>query len=139
MRNSSEPASRVRTRAEGRTHLAANLLILPGFGSILAGRREGWLQAVLALAGLAASAGFVTLALLAVLRSRESWSDAGSAAEVLEKVRSGPVDWRGLLWLGVGGFLAFAVAWVWGLWTSLRLLSREKQVGEEPGAPPPVL
>ena len=37
------------------TSLMTNLLVLPGLGSLLAGRRAGWPQAALALAGFALS------------------------------------------------------------------------------------
>ena len=50
-------------RDRARAAFSANLAVLPGLGSLLAGRREGWLQAPLALAGLTLSVRWLALVL----------------------------------------------------------------------------
>jgi hypothetical protein len=89
--------------------LAANLAVLPGLGSLTAGRRVGWLQAALALSG-----GIVSLAWL--------------AGFVREWIRLGafPLDGGPDLSSGLAGVGAFGVAWLWSLATSLDLVRRAR-------------
>lgn len=82
----------------------ANLLALPGLGSLTIGRRVGWAQVALALAGFA-----VTLhGLVQVLRELLS-----SPEFILELT---PAVWRTLTGLAVS-----FVAWFWSLFTSLQV------------------
>jgi hypothetical protein len=91
------PVDRDRARAA----LAANVAVLPGLGSLLLGRRVGWLQAAIALAGFA-----LTLAWLAIVLS-EWWRD-GALPAARPRL--------GLLGTGVA---LFALAWAWALSTGL--------------------
>lgn len=105
-------------------------LALPGFGSLLAGRVSGYLQAVLGLLGLTLTlvfgARFVYwyIANLSALRNPE---DPLAALEVLLS----QVKWP-LISIGI-----FGVAWVWSLFTSLAIL-REARRAEQRRAPPPL-
>jgi hypothetical protein len=84
------------------TALATNLLVLPGLGSLMAGRKVGWPQAVLALAGAA-------LTLLWLVSFTGEWMRLGAFP-----LDAGPEIGRGL-----AGVAAFFVAWLWSLLTSL--------------------
>jgi hypothetical protein len=84
--------------------LAANAVVLPGLGSLVAGRRSGWGQAALALAGFALSLSWLSLVV-------EDWRRAG-LPESLPRVP--------MLLAGVG---LFAAGWLWALhtaWSALR-------------------
>jgi hypothetical protein len=85
---------------------SANLVVLPGLGSLLMGRRSGWLQAPLALAGLSLSVRWVVLVLL-------DWRRAGALPDTVPRA--------GLLLEGVA---LFALAWLWALATGLAMLRR---------------
>jgi len=87
--------------------LMTNLLVLPGLGSLLVGRRSGWAQAALALLGFALT--LVWLVWFAV-----TWSGTGEF----------PLDGGPYLGEGVGGVLLFAVSWVWGLVTGLSVVRK---------------
>jgi hypothetical protein len=97
--------------------LMTNLLVLPGLGSLLAGRRVGWLQAVLALAGFALSA--LWLVWFAATFMREG---------------SFPLDGGPYLPAGAAGVLLFAVSWIWGLATGLGVVrgARDAVTGKRP-------
>ena len=83
-----------------------NLLVLPGLGSFLVGRRmTGVVQAVLACTGAGMSAWWL------ILLSRQ-WAQDGYFP-----IDGGP-DFR----TGVSGVLVFAVGWVWSLVTSLSVV-----------------
>lgn len=85
--------------------MLTNLLVLPGLGSVLGGRRVGYLQAALALAGLVLSLMFV----------------AGFVHEWWTLRQLPELTGRWLL-LGAGGVALFACSWLWALLTSLLLL-----------------
>jgi hypothetical protein len=86
--------------------LTANLM-LPGAGSILLGRRVGWAQAALALAGMALSLHWLT-------RVVGLWVRAG------ERPLLEPEE----LIVGIVGPALFAVTWAWSALTALRVLRR---------------
>jgi hypothetical protein len=92
--------------------LMTNLLVLPGLGSLLAGRRVGWPQAALALAGFALSTVWLGWFVIA-------WWGTGGF----------PLDGGPYLPMGLLGVLLFAVSWVWGLLTGLAVVreSRDPQ------------
>lgn len=96
--------------------LTTNQFVLPGMGSLISGRRSGYLQALLALAGMITSAVFAGWLLLhwgQFLRQVEAeYSFAGLWAQ--EK------RW----WLvGLAGFGSFFCAWFWALASSLAILN----------------
>lgn len=91
--------------------LAANLLVLPGLGTLVAGRRWGMTQAALALVGFV-----LTLAWLASFAM--AWIRLGAIP-----LTGGPhLSW-GILGVGV-----FGAAWLWSLATGLAVL-RETRSG----------
>lgn len=77
--------------------LLLNLFILPGLGSVIAGRREGWWQMALALSGVILSAALFLMALFGV---------APRVAIVA-------------VFLGIPLVLT---AWIWGIVTGVRLM-----------------
>jgi len=90
--------------------LMTNLLVLPGLGSVLAGRRVGWIQAALALVGFALSAFWLVWFAAALVR------EGGF-----------PLDGGPYLPLGLAGVLLFAVSWIWGLVTGLGILGESRR------------
>ncbi len=100
-------------------------LALPGFGSLTAGRISGYIQAALALAGLALSTVFAArfFAWYAVNSARLS-SDQGDPIGTLAEL------WAHVRW-PLLGIAVFAVGWFWALVTSLIILQESKS-----GAPP---
>lgn len=87
-----------------------NLLAFPGLGSILAGRRSGYLQAPLMLAGFFLAVGFMGLYLRDTYRALAS----GGANFEFESAH--------LTWMAWWGFGLCIVSWVWAGLTSLSLL-----------------
>ena len=90
--------------------LVTNLMVLPGMGSVLAGRKVGYLQAPLALGGMVLTLTFAVLYVREWIRLR-----------ILP-----PPDWH-LLRIGLIGLLLFLLGWCWALFTSLDLLSKAKE------------
>jgi hypothetical protein len=105
-------------KATARACLFTNLLVLPGLGSLAAGRRVGYAQAALALLGFAGTFGWL------LLFGRE-WVERGEL----------PLEFNGVLALGVGGAALFGAAWLWALGTSLRI-RREARESAPPKPPP---
>jgi hypothetical protein len=91
--------------AAARRCLLVNLLVLPGLGSLLAGRWVGWVQALLALSGFALTAGW-TAWFVADWIHRGAFPETGGSH----------------LWLAYAGILLFLAGWCWALATGLRLL-----------------
>jgi hypothetical protein len=85
--------------------LAANLLVLPGLGTFVAGRRSGLLQAALALVGFVLVMLWLTAYVL-------DWIERGGLPP-----GAGPHPTWGILGIVVG-----AAAWVWSLVTGLALI-----------------
>jgi hypothetical protein len=88
--------------------LGTNLLVLPGLGSVIAGRRVGYAQMVLAACGLASSLIFVGVFLNVWLEGQDIWPGWGAMVA------------------GLGGMGLFGVSWLWGLWTSVALLRKAR-------------
>ncbi len=102
-------------RAEAQACLGANLG-LPGSGSLMAGRRVGYGQLVVAAAGLGLT---LVFGLLFVVWSIQN-------LEQLRAPEADPLDtladlWRHLKW-ALAGMGLFGVAWFWALVTSLGIL-----------------
>ncbi len=96
---------RLPDRSQTRAWLLTNLLVLPGLGSVLGGRRRGWLQMILALGGFGLTAWWATLFVVEWVRDKTFPLTGGSH-----------------LAAGLIGVLLFIIAWVWGLVTGLNLL-----------------
>ena len=88
--------------------LATNLLVLPGLGSLVGRRRVGYLQILLAAAGLAMSFSYLATLLRNLI-------DGG--------------EWDGV-WRTLGGAAAgvgvFGMSWLWALVTSIQLIRQAK-------------
>ena len=96
--------------------LLANLLVLPGLGSVTVGRRSGYAQAALALTGVGLTlfwCGWVVI----------QWKRSGQLPETV-----GPYFWTALAGIGL-----FALAWSWALVSSIRLLLSSHQHPPEMG------
>lgn len=93
--------------------LAANVAVLPGLGSLFLGRREGWLQAALAVGGFVLTVSWLALVL-------ESWWREGS-------LPVGRVPRAGLL---AAGAALFGSAWTWALCTGLSALHSSRPTPE---------
>ena len=108
---------------------AATNLALPGFGSLMAGRRVGYIQAALTIVGFALTMLFGVKFILWYLGN---WSNLNSSgADPLEMMmRVGhEVRWAAL------GIALFAVDWLWALTTNASIL-RPAPKNEDAGKPP---
>jgi hypothetical protein len=109
--------------------LTANLLGVPGLGSLAAGRRVGYGQMILSLSGLALTSAFGIHFII--------WY-ASHSAEVNQLDDEGMAH-VGELWihlrsalLGIGVFLT---AWLWSLASSLSILAQAKSTVTKPVPP----
>lgn len=102
--------------------LMLNLLVLPGLGSIAAGRRVGYAQALLALAGLVSSSWFVVVAAWALLAHRAALVEAAASGALIDRLETVAPAWRTHLIIGAVGLAVFLVSWLWALATSVSLL-----------------
>ena len=110
--------------------LTTNLAV-PGFGSLLAGRAIGYLQAVLGLLGLALTLGFGIRFFWWFFRNWSRIQDpAADPVAVLGEL------WQAVRWplLGIG---LFAVSWLWALGTSWTIVREARRAQAE--SRPPVL
>jgi hypothetical protein len=92
--------------------LLANALVLPGLGSMMAGRRaSGLVQAALSLVGFA-----LTMVWM--------WSFFGIW------LRQGFPEDLGPRWaLGVTGLVLFGVSWIWALLSGLAIVREARKLG----------
>ena len=108
-------------------------LALPGFGSLVAGRPSGYLQAVLAVGGMALTALYGVRFIAWYLAN---WSRLlGDQAD--------PFSTFGDLWLKLRwvllSFFLFGLGWFWALLTSLAIVREAKKGSLPPALKPPVL
>lgn len=107
-------------------------LALPGFGSLMAGRAVGYVQAVLTVAGFVLTL-FFGLKFIAWYLA--NWSSINSPqADPFETMSN---VFREVRWavLGIG---LFAVAWLWALGTNAGIL-RQVRHTEEKARPPKLI
>ena len=97
----------------------ANIVTVPGLGSLAAGRKIGFVQAGLALAGFG-------LSLAGMLGFLHEWRAMGEY----------PEGFTPSLWVALVGMLLFFCAWFWALRTSVRL-HRELKSGPAAHGPAP--
>jgi hypothetical protein len=91
--------------------VVANLTV-PGLGSIIAGRRAGWVQLVLSQTGFVLTLG---------------WAVAFVAKWL--KTKAMPVEADGFLAMGAGGAILFLAMWAWSLASSLQILREARTTG----------
>jgi len=96
-------------RSKAWSCLTANLLVLPGLGSLMAKRRVGWLQIVLSVSGA-----FLTI--LGMITVMLHWI----------AVQQLPIGMGYYVWL-LMGIVLFGTGWFWSLVTSLLILRQTKQ------------
>lgn len=90
--------------------LVANLLVLPGLGSLMVGRKVGWIQAALATGGVA-------LMLVWLVTFVNQWLSLGEF----------PLDSGPEIRTGLFGIVGSGSAWLWSLVTSLEALRRARR------------
>lgn len=93
--------------------MVSNLAVLPGLGSVAAGRRCGYAQAALALVGMILSVVWMVFLFM-------QWRRTGEY----------PFDGGPLLGMGLFGFGMFLVGWFWALTTGLSLMREAKEEGD---------
>ena len=104
-------------------------LTLPGFGSIMGGRRSGYPQVALTLVGLGLTSVF---GIHFIFWSITNWSRLhGPQADPFDTLQA---TWQAMRWaaLGIG---VFAISWLWALMTGLSLV-REAQAAKRAGSKP---
>jgi hypothetical protein len=104
---------------------------MPGFGSLMAGRRVGYPQAALGLIGLAVTTLFAArfFAWYLVQSGRLQGDEADPFAKLAEL-------WSAVRW-PLLGVVIFLLGWAWSLITSLQILWTARQA--EAAAQPPRL
>lgn len=107
-------------------------VVLPGTGSLLAGRISGYLQFLLGAAGM-----IITMACGAKFMAWfvANWSrlQAGNG-DPIENLRD---MWMAVRWPLLGTVL-FGIAWLWGMLTGAVLIAKAKKTGPPPIPPPPI-
>ncbi len=81
-----------------------NLLVLPGLGSLAAGKKRGYAQAALAVLGFVGS-------MIWLVAFARAWLDRGEI----------PTEVGTLFWTGFGSIGLFIASWIWALKTSVDL------------------
>ena len=95
-----------------------NQLAFPGLGTIISGRRIGYVQAAIMLTGFLLTMGFFIYYFVCVVRF---FSNAGGTREEFVAM------FRPYLWSLYWGIGLSALAWFWSLKSSLEILKQEKQ------------
>lgn len=112
------PASaRDRDRAWG--VVVANQLALPGFGTVMAGRKIGYAQLALSVTGVLC---FTVFLIHAIPQLGELLRQLANPTDDPDVALDFLAQW--IPWLGVAfaGIVLWAIAWVWALATSARAL-----------------
>ena len=104
-------------------------LALPGVGSLVAGRRVGYAQFVLAIVGMFMTTGF---GLRFGVWYLHNWDRVNSSQT--DPMAALAEMWQVLRW-AVLGMALFGVAWLWGVTTGLNIVRSASQA-EESKTPP---
>jgi hypothetical protein len=96
-----------------------NLFAFPGLGTVLAGRRGGYLQAIIMVAGFVLVVGYLLLYIGVAMHYmiNGTWTEAEFHAK-----------YRPYLWALYDGLGLCLVAWVWALWSSVILWRKRNKV-----------
>jgi hypothetical protein len=93
------------TRTKATICVALNLLVLPGLGTLITGRRSGWPQMMLSVVGFGLNCAWAVWFFAVLLRSEQL-----------------PEDLTAHIWVALSGVVIFLVAWLWALVSSLQIL-----------------
>ena len=115
------------TSIKARTYLIVNLLVCPGIGTLLGGRRAGLMQAGAFVAGFCMLLGFVAIFFNAVTKTLLDPFADESALRVMTRPH---------LWLLIVGAGLSIVAWICGLLSGLSILRAAKAREAKPPAIP---
>jgi hypothetical protein len=105
------------SRRQGVTYFLVNQLACPGIGTIMAGRKIGFVQAAVMIGGFCLTLAFGLMYISAVYK----FALDGSATEEKWKAMQPP------LWMGIGGFALCGVAWFWSLFSSFQILHESRR------------
>jgi hypothetical protein len=95
-------------------HLIVNTLVIPGLGSIMAGRKKvGLIQLTLSCFGVLISVIGTGILISQIYRDG-----------MVETLQNPDLSW---IALGLGGMIAFVIAWIWALITSIQMISKIKK------------
>src|SRR3954470_3382853 len=108
-----KPKPKLLSRSKAWTCVIINQLAFPGMGTVIAGRRSGYVQGAVMLAGFFLTMGFM-VSYFANLFSFIAHSE-GSRPDFLELCR--PYAWAGL-----SGLALCLIAWCWAMVSSLVIL-----------------
>ena len=96
-------------------------LVVPGGGSLLAGRRVGYAQLVLGLLGFALTLIFgLRFVIWGMKHLPELRDPSGDPAETLLQI------WRGCRW-ALAGLGLFGMAWLWAFVTNLGIMQQTRR------------
>ena len=110
------------TRESARGCLAANLAV-PGLGSLAVGRKIGFAQLALCLAGMLVT---LVFGVRFIYWSLAHWSELRNPDPYADPLAGLLEMWRHARW-PLLGIALFALAWLWALSTSLALLNAAKR------------
>lgn len=102
-------------------YVASNV-VLPGLGSLAAGRKVGWLQLGLCLGGFGLTLGFGVRFIFWGLAHWSEFQNASPDADPLKPLRE---LWQQARWPFLG-IVMFVISWFWSFMTSRSLLAESK-------------
>jgi hypothetical protein len=100
----------------------SNQLVLPGLGSLVAGRKTGYVQAAFALIGAVLTSAFAAWFFTA-------WLHAPHAPADLDELKQFFAGGTIYVKAGAIGFACFLTGWFWALATSINLVREAKAGG----------
>ncbi|MFZ5806423.1 MAG: hypothetical protein ACOY3I_04385 [Verrucomicrobiota bacterium] len=107
-----KPSSTDPRLANAYGYLATNLLVLPGLGSYLGGKKnEGLAQMILTLCGMALSLYGLLDLLLNMFRYKSNWLALFGGSEFL---------------ILIAGVAVFLTGWLWSFWSAYQIIRESK-------------
>ena len=97
----------------------SNQLVLPGLGSLVAGRKAGYVQVALALTGMVLSSAFAAWFFT-------TWWHAPHAPADMDELKQFFAGGMAYTKAGGIGFACFLLGWFWALATSINILRESK-------------
>lgn len=119
-----DPVKSGRERDRGWGIAIMNQLALPGFGTVMAGRKVGYFQLCLSVTGAICLAGFIGFSIPHIGEFLQKASRAADDPEpfyvVFEK-------WKPWFLTALIGITSLVTAWLWALGTSVKAVQGEKK------------